>query len=201
MSATVRIESGTGERFELREGETITITSPNGDQGGDFSFLGFDQAVTRNVNGWNKYGRPWLVYSADPGMVLCDGDGVPIMEVGPARCDGRNDIMYPGCWSDVYDDGRPGCRDLISAALGIERRELTGMLSFFVNAEITDDVFKGLGAVEITPGDFISFKALKPVVAAVSACPDMEIEGWRAGPLDVTVTNPHEDIAVAELPD
>lgn len=188
MSGSVRVAAASAERFELRAGETIKIATPEGDQGGDFSFLGFDQAVTRNVNGWNKYQRPWLVYSADPGMVLCDGDGTPMMEVGRTQGDGRNDIMYPGCWSDVYEDGRPGCRDLISGALGIERGELTGMLSFFVNAEITDEVFKGLAAVEISPGDYVSFKALKPLTAAVSACPDTEIEGWRAGPLEVTIS-------------
>jgi uncharacterized protein YcgI (DUF1989 family) len=185
---TVLIEPASAKRFELREGETIKIATPDGGQGGDFSFIGFDQAVTRNVNGFRKYGRPWLVYSADPGMVLCDGDGVPMMEVGPTVGDGRNDIMYPGCWTDVYADGRPGCRDLISGALGIDRKELTGMLSFFINHEVTDEVYKGLGAVSLSPGDYVSFKALEPVVAAVSACPDIDIEGWTAGPLEVTIT-------------
>lgn len=188
MSESVRVAPASAERFELRAGQTIKIATPDGGQGGDFSFLGFDQAVTRNVNGWNRYGRPWLVYSADPGMVLCDGDGEAMMEVGPTKADGRNDIMYPGCWSDVYEDGRPGCRDLIAGALGVERRELTGMLSFFVNVEVTDEVYKGLAGVDISAGDYVSFKALKPAIAAVSACPDTEIEGWRSGPLEVSIT-------------
>lgn len=188
MSGSVRVEATSAKRFDLSAGQTIKIATPDGGQGGDFSFLGFDQAVTRNVNGWNKYGRPWLVYAADPGMVLCDGNGKPLMEVGPSEGDGRNDIMYPGCWSDVYEDGRPGCRDLISGALGVERHALTGMLSFFVNAEVTGEAFKGLAAVDISPGDYVSFKALEPVATAVSACPDTEIEGWQAGPLEVTIT-------------
>ena len=37
------------------------------------------------------------------------------------------DAMLPGCWRELYPDRRPGCRDLISAALGIERRDLRGL--------------------------------------------------------------------------
>ena len=55
--------------------------------------------------------------------------------------------MLPGCWREIYDDGRPGCRDLISEALGVKRRELTGMLSFFVDARsptTTTTLYRGL---------------------------------------------------------
>ncbi|MCB0875320.1 MAG: DUF1989 domain-containing protein [Solirubrobacterales bacterium] len=183
------VASGTGLGFDLAAGETVRISTPGGEQGGDFSFLGFDQAMTRNVNGWKRFGRPWLVFSADPGMVLCDGEGEAVMEVGPCRCDGRNDIMYPGCWSEIYGDGRPGCRDLIADGLGIERAEISGMLSFFVNAEIDTTAYRGLGRVDIEPGDHITLRALRDVRAAVSACPDMEIPGWTPGDLRVEVTS------------
>lgn len=185
VATTVR--AGEGARFDLRAGERIVISTPDGCQGGDFSFGGFDQAMTRNVNGWARFGRPWLVYFADRGMSLCDGNGEPVMEVGECRGEGRNDIMYPGCWRELYEDRRPGCRDLISAALGVERRELTGMLSFFCAATPGPDAYRGLEEVRIERGDYVSFRALRDVEAAVSACPDTGIPGWRAGDLDVTV--------------
>jgi uncharacterized protein YcgI (DUF1989 family) len=184
----VRVDHGTARRFELAPGEQIRIATPDGSQGGDFSFVGFDQAVTRNAIGWELHGRPWLAFSADPGSKLYDGDGEPVLEVTAAVGDGRNDIMYPGCWSGVYEDGRPGCRYLISEALGMERRELTGMLSFFVNHSVKDDTYRGLAEVSLSPGDHIELKALRACDCAVSACPDTEIPGWTAGPLEVTVS-------------
>lgn len=185
--ATV-VGAGSAKRFELRPGERIVISTPDGAQGGDFSFLGFDQGMTRNVNGWRRYGRPYLVFAVEPGMMLCDGDGEDALEVGECRTAGKLDVMLPGCWREIYDDGRPGCRDLISAELGIERRELTGMLSFFIDSEVTPEYYDGLRGMPIEPGDFISFRALRQVTAAVSACPDTDIPGWRAGDLEVSVT-------------
>lgn len=181
------LPTGTACRADLEPGEELVITSPDGSQGGDMSFIGFDQALTRNINGWERYRRPWLVFAADPGMRLYDGDGQPVLEVVDYVGDGRNDIMYPGCWAEVYDDRRPGCRDLIAEALGIHRSELTGMLSFFVNAEADSEAYRGLGEVSLEPGDHIVFRALRPVAAAVSACPDVDIPGWRPGELRVEV--------------
>lgn len=182
------VAAGTGYGLDLLAGEEIRISTPDGGQGGDFSFLGFDQALSRNINGWERFGKPWLVFSADPGMRLYDGDAEPVMEVGQCVGDGRNDIMYPGCWSEIYEDGRPGCRDLIAEALGIERAAITGMLSFFVNATVDTTAYRGLQEVRIEPGDHITLRALRDVRAAVSACPDAEIPGWTPGDLRVEVS-------------
>lgn len=184
------VASGTGLGFDMATGEEVRISSPDGGQGGDFSFAGFDQAMTRNINGWKRFGRPWLVFSADPGMFLYDGDGEPVMEVGHCSGDGRNDIMYPGCWSELYEDGRPGCRDLIAEGLGIDRAAIAGMLSFFVNATVDTTAYRGLEQVTIRPGDHITLRALRELRAAVSACPDVEIPGWTPGDLRVEVTRP-----------
>lgn len=181
------VASGTAEGFDLSAGDRIVIKTPEGAQGGDFSFIGFDQAMTRNVNGWDRYGRPLLVFHVSEGMHLCDGDGERVLEVGESRTDGKLDVMLPGCWREIYDDGRPGCRDLISEALGVERRELTGMLSFFIDSKVTEDHYDGLREVAIRPGDFVSFRALGPVKAAVSACPDTDLPGWTPGDLEVSV--------------
>lgn len=181
------IESGTAQRVELDRGQELVISTPDGAQGGDLSFIGFDQAMSRNLNGWERFGRPWLVFAADPGMRLFNGEGEPVLEVGSCVGDGRNDIMYPGCWSELYADGRPGCRELIASALGIERSQITGMLSFFVNATVDATAYRGLDEVKLAPGDHISLRALRAATTAVSACPDTEIPGWRAGPLRVEV--------------
>lgn len=181
------VAHGTAARFDLGAGDEILIATPDGAQGGDLSFIGFDQSVTRNAIGWQRFGRPWLVFSASPGDRLCDGDGRPVMELVSYDADGAADIMYPGCWSGVYEDGRAGCRDLISAALGLERRELTGMLSFFISHSADSSAYRGLGPVDLKPGDSLRLRALDPVACAVSTCPDTGIEGWSRGDLEVTV--------------
>ncbi len=187
---SIEVPHGTAERFDLKLGEVIRIETPDGAQGGDFSFPGFDQALTRNKLGWKRFGQPWLVYSAEPGDSLFDVDGEATFELTALAGEGIADIMYPGCWDEVYEDRRPGCQDLISGALGIDRRELAGMLSFFIGYSADDTAYRGLAGIDLKPGDHLEFRALRDVSCAVSACPDREITGWRVGGLLVTVREP-----------
>jgi len=187
---STEVPHGTAKRFDLAAGESIRIETPDGAQGGDFSFPGFDQALTRNKLGWKRFGRPWLVFAAEPGDSLFDVDGEATFELVALVGDGVADIMYPGCWDEVYEDRRPGCQGLSSAALSIGRRDLTGMLSFFIGYSADDIAYRGLAGVDLNPGDHLEFRALRDVSCAVSACPDLDIPGWRPGGLVVTVKEP-----------
>lgn len=128
-----------------------------------------------------------LVYHVTEGMRLVDGDDETWMIVGPLRNEGVVDVLLPGCWRELYPDGRPGCRDLVSASLGLPRRDLKGMLSFFTRYEAAADVYHGMLGAAVEPGDFVSFDAVRDVRVAVSACPDVETTGWRPGSLRVVV--------------
>jgi uncharacterized protein YcgI (DUF1989 family) len=187
-SEAVQIGPGEAAAVELAAGEELLISSPEGGQGGDLSFAGFAQGLTRNANGWERFGQPWCVLWLEQGMRLLDLEGEPVLEVGPSQGPGHLDVTYPGCWRGMYDDGRPGCQELVSAALGLERRELTGMLSFFLAGGVEGGVYKGFSEpAEVGPGDFVSFRALRPTTVAVSACPDDTVPGWRAAPLQLEV--------------
>ncbi len=177
METTTQIWFGTVKLFELQKGDTVKIWTPDGQQGGDLSFPGFDQALTRNINGWERFGRPKLIFAAGPGTKLYDGDGQAIIEMGDATPGLSSDIMYPGCWSELYPDGRPGCRDLLAQALGVSRRNLPGVLSFFANIEEIDREGYGFGSMKTNPGDFITLKVLENTQLAITACPDDTIEG------------------------
>lgn len=122
-------------------------------------------------------------------MRLVDGDGDSWLIVGDSRGEGVIDAMLPGCWTELYADGRLGCRDLISAALGIPRRTLKGMLSFFTQFRATQEAYDGMLGATVKPGDYVSFKAVRPVRVAVSACPDLDSRGWKPGPLRLTIDN------------
>jgi len=183
---SVRLAPGTARAFPLEEGDVVKIVSPEAGQGGDLTFLGFDQSLTRNINGWEKFASVKLTFYADPGMKLYDGDGMPYLEVAEVHSDIRVDIMYPGRWREIYEDGRPGCRDLLSEALGVERRELTGMASFFVECVVDEDGYM-FSSLDIQPGDYLTLKALRAVISAVSACPDDTLPGIRPSDLVVEV--------------
>ena len=53
-----------------------------------------------------------------------------------------------------------------------------------------DLAYRGLAGIDLKPGDHLEFRALRPVACAVSACPDLDIPGWRAGSLTVSVSEP-----------
>ena len=178
---------GKASVFTLTAGDRLVITAVDGGQGGDLSFVGFDQALTRNIIGWRRYGEPRVVFHADEGMPLVDGEGTEFLEVSETNAAGRCDIMLPGCWRELYPDHRPGCRDLIAEALGIERRAITGMLSFFSYTSSDAESYNGLVGGPIEPGDYCSFRARRAVSVAVSACPDDRISGWTPGRLHVAV--------------
>jgi uncharacterized protein YcgI (DUF1989 family) len=185
-SDEVTLAPGTARAFPLEAGAEVKITSPYGGQGGDFTFLGFDQSLSRNINGWEKFHSVKLSFYADPGMKLYDGGGTPFVEVVEVHSRLRVDMMYPGCWREIYPDRRPGCRDLLSEALGVERRELTGMASFFVKCEVDEDGYM-FSDLSIQPGDYLVLRALRPVTLAVSACPDDTLPGIKPSDLLVQV--------------
>jgi len=92
---SVTLAPGTARAFPLEAGEKVKITSPEGGQGGDFTFLGFDQALSRNINGWEKFHSVKVTFYADPGMKLYDGDGTPFVEVEEVHSHLRVDMVYP----------------------------------------------------------------------------------------------------------
>ena len=184
---TTEIAFGTASAFPLDTGDSILIRVGQGNQAGDLSFPGFDQALSRDINGIEHFGRPVLPYHATEGMHLYDGEGEPVMIVGPVAGEGGNDIMLPGCRREIYEDGRPGCRDLIAAALELERSQLTGMLSFFAIGVAGESYFDGLAGTSAGPGASCSFTAVRPLTVAVSACPGTDIPGFEPGTLIVEV--------------
>jgi uncharacterized protein YcgI (DUF1989 family) len=184
---SIILAPGTAKAIRLDRGDEVKITSPQGGQGGDFTFVGFDQALSRNINGWEKFGTVKVTFYADPGMKLYDGEGTPFVEIVEVHSDLRVDIVYPGCWREIYADGRPGCRDLLSEALGVERKELTGMASFWAECEVDEDGYM-FSNLDIQPGDYLVLRAIRPVTLAVSACPDDTLPGIRPSDLVVELT-------------
>lgn len=184
------IKFATAKLFEIKQGDTITISTPEGGQWGDLSFPGFSRAMTRSINGWERNGRPKMIFEAGPGTTLYDGDGKAMFQMGDATPGLSSDIMYSGCYRELFPDNRPGCRDLLSAALGVSRRDMPGILSFFMSIAEIDHEGYCFGPVTAGPGAFVILTALVDTPLAISACPDDLTEGVSATSLRVEINRP-----------
>ncbi len=187
MVITEEIPFATVKTIEVKKGDVVRISTPEGHQWGDLSFPGFSQALTRNISGWERFGRAKLVFWADPGTKLYDGDGTPVFEMGDATPGLKTDIMYGGCYRELYPDGRAGCRDLLASAMGLSRRDMPGVLSFFASTGEIDGEGYSFGPVTAPPGSYVTLKALLDTPLAITACPDDSWEGVSATSLIVEV--------------
>lgn len=182
------VSYGTATAVVVPRGALLVVSVGEGRQVADLAVDGMEQALTRNAAGWRRFGRPSLALSLTSGDALVDGDGAVILvveEPGP----GALDACYPGCWSELYPDGRPGCRDLLAAALDSPRRALGGVISAFgAVPRLEHGGLHGWEGVACRPGDRLTLRATRDCRVAVSACPDDGIPGADPGRLDVHVT-------------
>ena len=185
LLARHEIARGRAVAVDLLAGQQLRVTTPDGLQCGDLSFVGLSTSLSRNINGFARFGRPVMAFHLEPGEVLVDTGGAPVLELVERSGEGRIDVMMPGCWSGIYPDGRPGCQDLIGTALGTDRAGLSGMISFWVTSTVSDDYYDALSDSAMAPGDSFVVVARRDVRVGVSACPDEEIPGLPGGHLVV----------------
>lgn len=183
------IAAGAGAVAEVPGGARLRVAVVAGRQVADLAPAGFHQGLTRNLAGWRRFGRPSLALGLADGDVLVDGDGRPLMTVVSGPGPGQVDVAYPGCWRELYPDRRPGCRDLIAAALGIRRADLGGVVSLFgAPPRLEDGALHGWEGVAAAPGSAIVLEAVAGCRVGVAACPDDGIPGAEPGRLSVEVT-------------
>jgi len=178
---------GSAVAVEVPAGASLAVTVARGRQVADIAVTGLHQGLTRNAAGWRRFGRPSLALWLVQGDRLLDGDGRPLMEVAEAP-PGSLDAAYPGCWREIYPDGRDGCRDLLADALGLTRAALPGILSAFGAApRLADGGVHGWEGVAAAPGTRVVLTALRWCRVAVSACPDDGIPGAVPGAVSVAL--------------
>lgn len=187
-SETTILQRGEAMRLDLDPGDDITILDPSGNAGGDLTFLGYDQALTRDIVGFERRGLPVKIpFFLEPGDSMYDAEGTPHLKVEDIQAPGKLDNILPGCRRALYEDGRPGCRDIIPAAMGIPVKQLTGMVSFWVNATTDQDYYDPFGPQTTEPNRLAVFSAVRPVIVGISACPDTLIWDVPERELHVTV--------------
>jgi len=176
------VRHGTGRLVELRKADRMIVKTIDGGQVSDMTFVGFDQGMTRNFNGWRRFGVPKLAGTLEDGDVLVDGDIKPVLRLIKSHSSAHHDLLFPGCWRELYKDGRPGCRDILCELFGIERKSLSHMATWFM--EVKD---MRIVPSPAEPGDYVELEALRDVVVGLTSCPDDVECNSKGGDIEITV--------------
>lgn len=185
------IRPGQGQAVEVKAGQYLQIATLQGKQVADFVAFGLGDpgeflstAATRSTNG-NIV--PQL------GMTLYSNRREPMFEIVEDTV-GRHDMLFACCDPVRYETlGAPGhanCREALTASLsdyGVGYDRIPDPINWFMTVSI-----QRRGELEIREpiaeaGDYVVVKALKDVVAAVSACPQDLVPTNAEHPTDVRI--------------
>ena len=210
------IQPGQGQAVEVKTGQLLQIQTVKGKQVADFVAFSLDDrdeflstAATRSTN---TNIIPQL------GMTLYSNRRQPMFEIVEDTV-GRHDMLYAACDPVRYENldapGHANCRQALTDALteyGIGFDRIPDPINWFMNVSILQR-----GELEIREplaeaGDYVVLRAMKDVVAAVSACPqdigatnagqptDLHIRVYRDEPLPVVMPPADGTEAAAEAP-
>ena len=159
----IHLKPGEAVKLELKSKEKLKIITPLGGQVADMTFLSFSQSLTRNFNRTVKL---------EENMILYDNNCNGILKLTKKKTDSNIDLLFPGCFKEIYKDHRPGCRDMLSKVFNVKRSELPDVVSFFMDVKVSEN-----GKLEILPssargGDYVVLECLRDVVVGVTCCPD-----------------------------
>jgi uncharacterized protein YcgI (DUF1989 family) len=185
------IRPGQGQAVEVKTGQLLQIQTLQGKQVADF--VAFTRGDTEEFlstsvsRGTNANIVPRL------GMTLYSNRRQPMFEIVEDTV-GRHDMLYACCDPVRYEMlGAPGhanCREALAGALadyGIGYDRIPSPINWFMNVSIQQR-----GELEIREplaekDDYVVLRALKDVVAAVSACPQDLTPTNGSNPTDIAV--------------
>ena len=186
-----QIRPGQGQAVEVKAGHLLQVQTVQGKQVADFvAFTVGDTeeylstSATRSVNA-----------SIIPrqGMKLYSNRRQPMFELVEDTV-GRHDMLYACCDPVRYESlGSPGhanCREALADAMssyGVGFDRIPSPINWFMNVSIMQR-----GELEIREplaekGDYVILRALKDVIAAVSACPQDLIATNGFKPTDILI--------------
>ena len=185
------IRPGQGQAVEMKSGQLLQIQTLQGKQVADFvAFTAGDTdeyVSTSATRATNSNIIPQL------GMTLYSNRRQPIFEIVEDTV-GRHDMLYACCDPVRYEllgaPGHASCREALVDALtdyGIGYDRIPSPINWFMNVSIMQR-----GELEVREplaeqGDYVVLRALKDVIAAVSACPQDLGPTNAFNPTDLTI--------------
>lgn len=190
-----RIPPRSGTAFEVRRGQHLTVTDPEGGQVGDL--VAFSLEDRRE---WLSNGRT-IDYS---GSIRIGGAGQKLWSnrsrvmLTITRDETRtHDFLLTPCsremWAILYpeEEPQPGCLGNLAAALsryGVTRDEVPTAFNLFMNVPVAAD-----GSLSVEPpvteaGDSVTFRAEMDLIVGLTACSAAASNGGTYKPIDWTVS-------------
>lgn len=186
-----RIAPRSGTAFELRKGQRLSVTDPQGEQVSDMLAFSVEDVREHLSSGRSLDYASKLFLST--GNVLYSNRSRPMLEIVEDTV-GRHDFLLTPCSADtfriIYGDHNPhhGCQGNFERALapyGITADDIPVAFNIFMNVAIDGET----GAIAVKPprskaGDHIAFVALMDVVVALTACSAPQSNNGSFKPID-----------------
>lgn len=185
------IRPGQGQAVEMKTGELLQIQTLQGKQVADF--VAFTQGDTEEFLSTSVTRATNANIVPRLGMTLYSNRRQPMFEIVEDTV-GRHDMLYACCDPVRYEMlGAPGhasCREALAGAVaeyGISTDRIPSPINWFMNVSIQQR-----GELEIREplaekDDYVVLRALKNVIAAVSACPQDLLPTNGSNPTDLAV--------------
>ena len=185
------IRPGQGQAVEVKTGQLLQIQTLQGKQVADF--VAFTRGDTEEFLSTSVTRATNANIVPQLGMTLYSNRRQPMFEIVEDTV-GRHDMLYACCDPIRYENlGAPGhanCREALAGALesyGIGYDRVPSPINWFMNVSIQQR-----GELEIREplaekDDYIVLRALKDVIAAISACPQDLVPTNGSNPTDLAV--------------
>ncbi|MCK9494333.1 MAG: urea carboxylase-associated family protein [Dehalococcoidia bacterium] len=187
------IEPQHGTAFEVRAGDILRVTDPDGEQVSDLTAFARDD--TRE---WLSSGRT-IDYAntilLTEGHTLFSNRSNPMLTITLDPV-GRHDFLLAPCSPEMFqrlygfEGEHPSCFMNLAGALaayGIEPDQVPTAFNCFMNVQVLPSGDLRIDPPSSKPGDFIEFRAEMDLVVGVTACSAELTNNGSFGPIEVSV--------------
>ena len=194
-----RLEPQTGVGIELRMGQVLRITDPEGEQVSDVIAFASGGPGRADASEWLSSGRTIdynnTIYQTT-GHALYSNRSNPMLTIVEDRA-GRHDFLLTPCSPEtfemLYEDHEgyhPSCFENLTRSLGpygIEADDIPTTFNAFMNVEVSPSGEITIGPPVSKPGDFVDLRAEMDLVAGVTACSAEKSNNHALKPIDLEI--------------
>ena len=190
----VEIPPRSGTAFKLRQGQTLRVIDPRGEQVSDL--VAFNAADTREAISSGRtldYASKLFLTTGD---MLYSNRSTPMFLIG-TDCVKRHDFLLTPCSADtfriIYGHQHPhrGCQGNLVEALapfGIEPDQIPVTFNVFMNVELNSES----GEIAVKPpkskaGDYVDFIAQMDLIVGLTACSAEQSNNYSFKPIEYEI--------------
>jgi uncharacterized protein YcgI (DUF1989 family) len=194
-----RLEPQTGVGIELRMGQVLRITDPEGEQVSDVMAFASGGPGRADASEWLSSGRTIdynnTIYQST-GHVLYSNRSNPMFTILEDRV-GRHDFLLTPCSPEtfemLYEDHEgyhPSCFENLTRSLrpyGIDGDNIPTTFNAFMNVEVSPSGEITIGPPVSKPGDFVDLRAEMDLVVGVTACSAEKSNNHALKPIELGI--------------